>query len=89
MSKNHELIGFVPTIKGPDLFESLIVARAQLMHPNRAISCVFNAGQVDEFTRTRVPYLHALHQMGEELEINLISDMQQADFIQIIDLSER
>ena len=89
MSKSYELTGFVPTIKKPDRYESLIVARAQLMDPNRVITCVFNAGQENEFTRTRIPYFHALHQMVEELEINLINDMQQADFIQLIDTSDR
>lgn len=88
MSRNPEMIGFIPTIKKPDRIESLAILAEQSNYWNRAISCTFNAGEKDEYSTTRVPSRHLRHGMDDNV-LGLVEDMQNADFIHIIDLSER
>lgn len=88
MSRKYELTGFIPTIKKPDEFESREIIIAQLEIPTRLISCVFNVGQFDEHTVTRNPHKHMMAGMEHEIEI-LEKDMQAADFVQLIDTTER
>ena len=98
---DHELTSFVATVRKPDILEAYRIARAQSQIPNRAIVCNFLPEHGENFplseeeallfakTSTRIPSRHRYYGMRRELEENLVDDMTQADFVQILDLSER
>jgi len=88
MPRNPEMIGFIPTIKKPDRLEALAIVAEQSNYFDRQISCTFGAGEKDEYSTTKIPSRHLKHGMDEQV-LDLIDSMQKADFIQIVDLSER
>lgn len=88
MSRNHELIGFIPTIKKPSEEEARAIVANQEQEPFRQVVCVFDAGEDNEITITRSPYLHKKKGMEQQID-ELVSDMQTADLVQILDISER
>ncbi len=84
----ERLIGFIPTIKKPNGGEAFRIIIAQAKNPNRQIISTFDAGLETERTSTRIPYRDMRHGLRSGL-VSLYKEMQAADFVQIIDSSER
>ena len=86
MERRLEQIGHQITIKKPDRVESLGIVMEQSKNPKRTVTCVFDSGNEFEYRRTVNPYLHLKNNMEAEVS-ELVTDMEQSDFIIITDLT--
>jgi len=89
MSRGLErFTGFIATIKNPDDNETIRIIAAQAKNPNRQVICTFDAGLETESTATRIPYRDIKHGIKRGIT-SLFKEMQTADFVHIIDSSDR